>query len=591
MSRILFFILLGYFLLIYEEFQVIIAGIAIFTIGIFFIEDGLKKYIGFILEKSVEKSRRKILKSFLGGMLSSMIIQSSLLINMILLTFLSTRTVSLVQAYSVIVGASIGTTFSVWIVLFTLENIPLIAFVIVLLIGGLGLRFFKTESHTSIGNMLIGTAFLFLGIDYMSGGFQVLESNFDLVNIINANFFIQNIKYEHEIIMFIVGAIVTILIQSSSATISLVLIAIYNQNLILDDAILISIGIIFGRTIVMIFGTITVSNRYISQLSLFYFIYVGISIIVSLFLYSFYNKIVLTEIFNYSDSVKLALFYTAVPIIASIFILPFLEKISKAFLVRFKTNKSYDEVLYLETNLFKIPATILASVKKEEKRFYNNVLTFVGHSLLIDKDNFFKYGHTKEQIEKLNEVSKSIKDDEFEDFYQNAILDFSKKIDSFILEAHKYVKSKDSHRLNDIQKANNDLLKVLKDLYRIHPHIVAFCKSENQYVKSEYDFMREETVFIIYKLFENKKNNVSYLETVTELEVLRENAKKIDIISTGRLDELIRNNYISTDMATALINDSINLYTFLMGMIDFYYALWVEDDIVREKLSTIQEEE
>ena len=96
------FLVLAYFVLSYESAKEIIAGIAIFLVGMFFMEDGFKLFSGGFLEKILEKFTNSISKGILNGFLISSIVQSSSLTSVILISFLTASLITLESAIYVL---------------------------------------------------------------------------------------------------------------------------------------------------------------------------------------------------------------------------------------------------------------------------------------------------------------------------------------------------------------------------------------------------------------------------------------------------------------------------------------------------------
>ena len=112
----LILLVLGYFIIADENIKIIFSGVAIFMIGMSFMEDGFKLFSGGALENILEKFTNTLPKSVFTGFLTTSIVQSSSLISVIVISFLSVNLMTLTQGIGVIFGANLGTTTTAWLV-------------------------------------------------------------------------------------------------------------------------------------------------------------------------------------------------------------------------------------------------------------------------------------------------------------------------------------------------------------------------------------------------------------------------------------------------------------------------------------------
>ena len=171
---------LTYFLLSDQNLKTIFAGIAIFIIGMKFMEDGFKLFSGNTLEKFLEKCTNSLPKSMLIGFISTTLVQSSSLISIIIILFLSIRIITLPQAVGVIFGANLGSTTTAWLVSFFGLKLNISSYAMPMIIFGVIATLLKSRTYEAIGNILLGLGFVFLAIFYMKDGFETLQGTIDL---------------------------------------------------------------------------------------------------------------------------------------------------------------------------------------------------------------------------------------------------------------------------------------------------------------------------------------------------------------------------------------------------------------------------
>ena len=143
----LFLLSIAYLLFTSNDAKMIIAGIAIFLIGMVFMEDGFKLFSGGMLEKVLEKSTKTVPKAIGTGFIATAIVQSSSLLTIIVISFLSAELITLGGAIGVIFGSNIGTTTTAWIVSAFGVKIKIAAYAMPMLIFGVILRFNQNKSY------------------------------------------------------------------------------------------------------------------------------------------------------------------------------------------------------------------------------------------------------------------------------------------------------------------------------------------------------------------------------------------------------------------------------------------------------------
>ena len=217
------------------DFQMLIlqflGGLGLFLFAIKYIGDGLQKVAGNRLRKFLDKFTTNPILGVLVGAIVTGIIQSSTATTVIIISLVNARLMTLRQSIGVIMGANIGTTIKAFTVGF---DVGAYAYVL-MAIGGLLLFLSKEENIRYIGQVIFGLAGIFIGIDLLGSSMAPL-ANRDFLYQANINF------NEYPVFGVIAGVILTVIIQSSSASIG-ILQEIYDEGLIsLSSALTILFG-------------------------------------------------------------------------------------------------------------------------------------------------------------------------------------------------------------------------------------------------------------------------------------------------------------------------------------------------------------
>ena len=161
--------------------QEIAAGVAIFLFGMIMLEDGFKLFSGGTLERMLERTTGSTPKALLFGVISTTVLQSSSLVSVITISFLSAGLMSLIAGVGIIFGANIGTTTGAWLVAGLGLKVNIASYAMPMIAISIILVFQKPKLLRGIGYALAGLGFLFLGIHHMKEGFEAFRDQIDLL--------------------------------------------------------------------------------------------------------------------------------------------------------------------------------------------------------------------------------------------------------------------------------------------------------------------------------------------------------------------------------------------------------------------------
>jgi len=226
----------------------LLAGLGIFLFGIFLMEESIKELAGKAFRTLIRRYTETKISSILSGSLSTAILQSSSAVNLMVLAFVGAGIMSLHNALGVILGANIGTTFTAWIVAFFGFKISIESFALPLIaVGGLGMIVFANSArYLNISKLFIGFGLLFHGLDYMKTSVDQLTQFFDITMLAGYGLGI----------FLLAGIILTAVMQSSSATIALILSGIYSGLMGFEAGAAMVIGANMGTTVTVILGAL-----------------------------------------------------------------------------------------------------------------------------------------------------------------------------------------------------------------------------------------------------------------------------------------------------------------------------------------------
>lgn len=579
MKKYLSYILLAllcYLLYINEDSKYIVAGVGIFIIGMHFMEDGFKLFSGGILEKLIAKSTSTTSKSIFLGITATAILQSSSLIAIIVISFLSAKIISLAGALGIVFGSAVGTTATTWVVSTLGVKIDVAAFALPMIIFGVIFRFYKKKNIQGLGNILLGLGFVFLGIGYMKDGFEDLKQGIDL-----AQFSMDG--YAGIVVYAIVGAIATIIIQSSSATMALTITALATGQIMYVNAMAIAVGANIGTATTAAMGAM-VSNANSKRMAVGLFIFKGITAVITLSLLYFIVDFVdyLSNILGIAPddwAMKLAVFHTFFNLVGLIIFSFFIPKLV-IFLKKLFVEDVETYILkpkYLDMEVVAVPFAALKATRKETIHLYDNATEVLSHAIMLHRHRYLG----KSDISVVVKESTDIIDLNIDDFYQTRI----KSLYSDIIDYSTYfineLESEKKLYLYDLRTACRDIAEAVKNTKELQKNISKYLSSDNNYIKDEYNYIREALAKTMNTINEIK-NSKDEIDVLSKSELLKEYLKSLDVIATGRIDILIREKRIDKKMATTLLNDSSHANIVINKLINVAKVLWIEDLSIKQ---------
>lgn len=218
----------------------VLGGLGLFLLGMKHLSEGLQATAGGGLRKFMAHATSHRIVGVGTGVISTMIVQSSSIITVMLVGFVSTALLTLPQAINVLIGANIGTTATVWIIAYA-PNPQLVGFVGVAL-GGLLYFFLRGERVHNLGLTVIGLGLVFLGLYFMSKGVLPIRENPDIAGYFTS---MDGSNLWGCAKVAFVSMLLTAVIQSSAATVAIAM-TLASQQLITYE---VAIAVLFGANV------------------------------------------------------------------------------------------------------------------------------------------------------------------------------------------------------------------------------------------------------------------------------------------------------------------------------------------------------
>lgn len=391
----------------------LLGGLGLFLVGIKIMSEGLQKIAGDRMRKIFGALTNNRLIGTLVGIAVTAIIQSSTATTVMVVGFVNAGLMSLLQAIGVVLGANIGTTVTAQLIAFNIGQYALPAIGV-----GAGLKLFSKEKHyTYIGEIILGFGLLFFGLATMKHAFIPLKSSIEFRDLF---LLVGNYK----LLGILIGALLTIIVQSSSATIGITLALASSGLLTLEGSVALILGENIGTTITANLAAIG-TNLAAKRTAFAHFLFNVMGTAVVLMIFPLFLKVVSaitpgdadfiirtqaqTNSFSAAIGDKpfiardIANAHTLFNVINVLLFLPFVGLLAKlsTLVIRGEEKIENLQVKFIDNRVLNTPPIAIGQARRETKRMAEVTLEMVDETNLFLEDGDLKRIRVLEQREEL----------------------------------------------------------------------------------------------------------------------------------------------------------------------------------------------
>jgi phosphate:Na+ symporter len=567
------FLLLGYGFWSSAEFKTVAAGVAIFLFGMLSLEEGFKTFTGGALEKLLRASTNRIWKSLTFGVVSTTIMQSSSLVSVITISFLSAGLLQLTSAIGIIFGANLGTTTGAWLVAGFGLKVNLSSYAMPMLVFGIVLVFQQARNLKGIGYILAGLGFLFLGIHYMKEGFESVSQTIDLAEY-------SMTGYAGVFAFAGIGVLATVVMQSSHASLVLILAALAAQQVSYENALALAIGSNIGTTITAILGAMGsgVEGRRLALAHLIFNLATGLIAIGAIRQLMAAVGWVSAHLGIAADdyTLQLAVFHSMFNLIGVLIMLPLIDLLV-VFLRKLVPERAGDveKPVYLNSASIEVADAAVQAVRKESIRLYDLAVDIIIDGLNIRRDVF----QSGEKVKRVVKRSSTVIVEDIDDLYERKLKSLYGAIVEFTIRIKGgYAGGRLREELTRYRQADQDVIEAVKGVKHLRKNLNHYMRSDNYYIKTDYNKLRRLVVRVLREI-ETARKSERHTDSILSLEGFKlEVEKGIKRIGSG-LDELIRERRINVQMATSLMNDMTYTQEICWNLLEAGAVLFSESDL------------
>ena len=564
----------------------IAAGVAVFLFGMMALEQGFKAFTGGALERLLKRSTDRLWKSLSFGAIATTLTQSSSLVSVITISFLSAGLLGLNQGIGVIFGANLGTTSGAWLVAGLGLKVNISAYAMPLLTFGVILIFNKSRTLKGLGYVLTGIGFLFLGIHFMKEGFEAFQDTLDL-----SQFAVAGIA--GLLLYTLLGVIATVVMQSSHATLILTITALAAGHITYDNALALSIGANVGTTITALIGAVgaNIEGRRLAGAHLIFNVITGLIALVFIQVF-----LVLVDIgagwlgiAEDNHTLKLALFHTLFNLTGIAIMVPLIPRLVDLLETRMKPKPvKLDAPKYINENMLEMPGAALEAARRELNRLFGRAFNLIAQVLNYEPGQLRRM----ESSEAFMAVPEQVRAVEVEELYLRKVKPLHGQVLDFL--ARVTVQGKRAQQLVMLRVASQQLVEAVKDAKHLQKNLVRYLNAANPQLQKEYRLMRAHLGRLLNRLDKLSRQANGDEDLEMALAELAGEIEQNDIVNNGRLDELIRERKVTAEQATSLMNDNSYCYRIGRNLLALARAIFQSfediDTELREQLSLAPEE-
>ena len=525
---------------------------------------------------------------FLGistGFLITSVIQSSSATTLMVVSFANASLLTLTEAISVIMGANIGTTITAWLIAILGFKVSMSEIALPLVGFGFLFMFSRKEKFKNWGSFIIGFAILFIGLQFLKDAMPDINENPGILSFLQEY---TEMGFGSVLLFLLIGTVLTVVLQSSSATMALTLLMTAEGWIPFELAAAMVLGENIGTTITANLAAI-LSNYQAKRAARAHLIFnlIGVGWMLLVF-YPFLRGVSFLALELGSDSpyvsaaavpIAISLYHTCFNVINTFALLWFIKPIARivewAVPEKRLPEREIDEPKYLTSKMMQFPETAIASLVSESKYLFENaVFEIVSHAFNIHRDDLRSSKKAKEVVRRTEDLGADVRE-----LYLTKVKTIYGTILQYATRAQSNLQLTEiqNNRVMEIKLANRKMVEILRHTREVNRNIRLYGQGENAHMKKEYDYYRKLMTRLLRGIYlplppaavDTYKDELMQLR-IRSHQTLNEQNEEID--------RLIRDGHITPHMASSLVNDFDHLHDLLEKMITVAELLYCRSD-------------
>lgn len=525
----------------------LIGGLALFLFGMSMMGTGLEKSAGNRLKGFLENLTSKKLNGFLMGLGVTAIIQSSSATTVMVVGFVNSGIMTLKQSIHVIMGANVGTTVTAWILSLTgIEGdnffikmlMPSSFTPILALIGIVFYLFINNERKKDIGLVMLGFATLIYGMGSMSAAVQPLGEMEGFRNIL--------LLFSNPLLGVLVGAVVTGIIQSSSAAVGILLALSATGQITIGTAIPIIMGMNIGTCVTALISSVG-ANKNARRAALVHLYFNLIGSFTFTILFTIINHIFTLAFINQAaNHVIIAIIHSVFNILCTALLLPFSGVLEKLAYKTIPEDSKQDKILLLDPRLFSTPSIAISRSRE------------VAQEMAVISQNAIKeafamvYSYDEKTAQRIRDAENET------DTYEDALGTYLVKLSSLSLSARDTTEAaKLLFLIGEFERIADYAMDISESSREMHEKKIEFSGQAKDELKIMMAAVEEAVDLSINSFLENDIEMAAKVDPLEEvIDELKSTLKKQHINRLQCNECTIELGFVFSDMTTVLVRIS-----------------------------------
>ena len=481
----------------------LLVGAAVFIVGMKLMSSGLKKSTGKGVKRLFKKTQHNPFAGMGIGAAVTALIQSSAATSVMAIGFIATSAMTVYQGVSVILGAYIGTTVTG--LLAALSSFNFSSYFVLLAVLGVIMMFFKNDKVKNIGEILTGLGLLFFGLSTMSNAIKGSGESHELLDILGNVFTAVNFP----LLLLLIGALFTVLTQSSSATSGIVIVMVGSGAITLESGFYLVLGATVGTVITTMIAAIG-GNANVKRTAWMCLATRVLTALIAMAIVWPLGKYIaqgLTYVFS-TVELALAMFLVIYNVVFMFAVVPFIKPIEKLFnkIIKDKDAEKIKQTLKYIANkrLLNTPEAALMAVKSEILDMFD---------LAIEN---FDRGYKQMVYQDMANSKQLVEQEDVIDFKNNAITQYLIELTNRVDDEDKQIVGIYFHVINDIERIGDHAYNFHEKSLKMNEEDLHFSKTAQSEFDQMYDAIEEMIKIAKESLIENKSYDTNHLEALEE---------------------------------------------------------------------------
>ena len=537
----------------FYDFLKLLGSLALFLYGMKIMSECLQKFAGDRLRNILTAMTTNRVTGVLTGIMITALIQSSSATTVMVVSFVNAGLLTLAQSIGVIMGANVGTTVTAWIISVFGFKVDVAAFALPLLAFGVPLLFSQKSQRKSVGEFIFGFAFLFMGLKFLTEYSPDLSKNPDMLAFVQEW---TDMGFLSIIVFVLVGAVLTMIVQASAATMAITLIMCANGWISFELGAALAMGQNIGTTITANLAALT-GNTQARRAAMAHLLFNVFGVIVVLIIFQpFMNAVswFVTDVMHQNDpssrvAFELSAFHTAFNVFNVLLLIWFVKGIERivCVILPLKENDEEYRLRFISRGLLSTAELSILEARKEIHLFAER---------------------TRRMYGMVRDLLHTEKDDEFNNLFSR-IEKYENISDSMELEIANYLNQVSEGRLSSESKLQiRSMLREVTEIESIGDSCYNLARTINRKRQTSQDFTERQYEHIHYMM---KLTDDALAQMIQVVE--RSEHQIVDVNKSFNIENEI-NNYRNQLKNQNIVDVNNKEYSYQMGV---YYM-----DIIAE---------